>query len=387
MGLGIRPRLRGATQWVRRQPAVARDAAALRRPDGAGVAYLGFAGQRNIGDDAILDAHERWTVGARVRQLPVHHVPEVLRRSGPPARALPVLVGGGTLIGRDDWLRRVQDYQGAGWASTWAVLGAGVEDPEFSGRHVHASWDGLRRWAEVLPGLFGDVTVRGPLSQATLREVGLESRVVGDPALLFAEAPRPGAPVEEDVVAISVAVPEDVWGGRPQDAVDALAGAARRLVREGRRVRLVALHPADVAPSRVVARAVERPGAVEVRTPATTVELLDDLRGCGAVVGQRLHAVVLASAVSVPSLAIEYRPKCLDFQRSIGRGDWTVSTRGITADAVVERTLELLADRAGHSAHVHAGVAPLVEALHEDVRRVRARLGTTAGPELPAVTR
>ncbi|MEW1958804.1 polysaccharide pyruvyl transferase family protein [Kineococcus sp. NPDC059986] len=371
LGLGVRPAVRRARDWVRRRPAVVRGARELPAA-GEGISYLGFAGQRNIGDDAILEAHQRWTLGRPVNQLPVHHVPEVLSR----ARAAgpnPVLLGGGTLVGRADWLARVKAFDGAGLASSWSLMGVGVEDPTFSGRRVHASWDDLKAWADVLP-TFGEVTVRGPLSQGILAEVGVDSRVVGDPALFFAHDRVP-VETDGDLVGMSVAVPEDVWGGDPGAVVTALSEAARLLVQQGRRVRLLAMHPADLAPSEAVARAVGRGEAVEVLSPPTTDDFVSAVRDCSVVVGQRLHAVVLASAVGVPSLAIEYRPKCLDFQLSIDRGDWTLSTRGLDAGDVVERAQELLEQRDEHSAAVQVGVARLVGELSADAVRVRRRVG------------
>jgi hypothetical protein len=350
--LEARAGLARARGWVQRQPQVLQDARALARTSRSArsVAYLGFAGQRNLGDDAIHDAHERWTVGAEMVDLPVHHTQEVLRRV--PGRPLPkpVLLGGGTLVGRADWLARIEAYERAGWATSWTLMGVGVEDPEFSGRHVHASWDDLRAWARVLPR-FGEVTVRGPLSQRTLAAVGVESKIVGDPALLFAGRRAP-VPVQEDLVAMSVAVPEDVWGGDPSVVVEAMA---------------------DVAASWRVAQAVARPEAVEILQPPTIDVLLDVIAPCAVMIGQRLHAVVLASAVDVPSLAIEYRPKCLDFQLSVGRGDWTVSTRGISAAGVLEPVMELLAAREKHSVDVNTGVKRLLDGLVQDGGRVRER--------------
>ena len=135
------------------------------------------------------------------------------------------------------------------------------------------------------------------------------------------------------------------------------------------------MHPRDIAPSQAVEAVAGRPDLVELRVPRTTDELMSDVRDCGVMVGQRLHAVVLASAAYVPSLAVEYRPKCLDFQLSIGQGDQVVSTRSLSASDLVERTLALLDEREHQSAKVRAGVGPLVQELRQAAPLVRARLG------------
>ncbi|MGG7377464.1 polysaccharide pyruvyl transferase family protein, partial [Escherichia coli] len=67
------------------------------------------------------------------------------------------------------------------------MLGTGVDDPDFYGP---LSWEArmeLERWREILPR-FEHLAVRGPLSQARLAEAGFSSEVVGDTALILADA-------------------------------------------------------------------------------------------------------------------------------------------------------------------------------------------------------
>ena len=60
----------------------------------------------------------------------------------------------------------------------------------------------------------------------------------------------------------------------------------------------------------------------------------------------KLHSVVLASAVHVPSLMLEYQPKCADFQASIGRSDRTFRTDRLNADELVEHVEGMAANYA-----------------------------------------
>lgn len=60
------------------------------------------------------------------------------------------------------------------------------------------------------------------------------------------------------------------------------------------------------------------------------------------VIGERLHAVVLATAVGTLFAAVEYRPKLRDFARSIGQERAVVRTDEI--DRLDEVVLRLLAD-------------------------------------------
>src|SRR5919197_4032642 len=75
------------------------------------VAYLGFARRGNAGDDAILLAHQRSLSGLEIGLLPLEWERETLSllrhvRRRPLHRG--ILVGGGTLVGRPEWRRRLQ---------------------------------------------------------------------------------------------------------------------------------------------------------------------------------------------------------------------------------------------------------------------------------------
>ena len=90
-------------------------------------------------------------------------------------------------------------------------------------------------------------------------------------------------------------------------------------------------------------------------------------------VGQRLHSVVLAAAVAVPAVAVDYRPKCRDFQLSIGRQDWTVSTLDITTSGMLDRVMALHEQRAYHAERIEVEVARAKVALRageEELRRL-----------------
>ena len=75
------------------------------------------------------------------------------------------------------------------------------------------------------------------------------------------------------------------------------------------------------------------------------------------VVGERLHAVVLAAAVGTPFVALEYRPKLADFAASVG------------ADDVVVRTDQVSVERIGAAAERARQLVPTVAQHVEEYRR------------------
>lgn len=86
---------------------------------------------------------------------------------------------------------------------------------------------------------------------------------------------------------------------------------------------------------------------------------LDSIRECDVFVGEKLHSVVLASAVFVPSIMLEYRPKCLDFQLSLGRGEYNIRIDKLEAADLVDRLEQLSRNRPQEQSKLSTAVAEL----------------------------
>jgi Uncharacterized conserved protein len=61
------------------------------------------------------------------------------------------------------------------------------------------------------------------------------------------------------------------------------------------------------------------------------------LAGFDYVVGQRLHATILACVQGVPNLSLSYQPKCLDFLESINMPELALPTEDISSTGLIER--------------------------------------------------
>ena len=97
---------------------------------------------------------------------------------------------------------------------------------------------------------------------------------------------------------------------------------------------------------------------------------------CDVLVGQRLHSVVLAAAVAVPAVAIDYRPKCRDFQLSIDREDWTVSTTDITTALMLDTVNAHHQQRPYHAERIQVAVARAKVALRAGEEELQRLFGT-----------
>lgn len=330
------------------------------------VQYLGFAGQDNLGDDAIRDVFASAWPSCRLKYVPF--VKDQLIRRGIPhmltAFGDPLLLGGGTLVGRDLWRVALDRSALAFRPRCWEMLGIGVEDPLFQGAGVYTSWEELRAWRGALDR-FRHVTVRGPRSQEILAQVGIDSTVVGDPALLLAE-PRPNG-AESDGAAtdllVNLTCGEDQWGGPSLDWTPRVSEALAPLVNAGLRIEFVSMEVTDNAWNDRLARSL----GVEpvIHRPKNHHAFFEVARRSRLVLGTRLHCNILAAAAGVPNISLEYRPKCRDFMDSIGAGELC-----FRVDRIDPENLRLQVTA------LFDGADAAAQKLERDVAVLRARLAS-----------
>lgn len=345
------------------------------------VAYAGYAGYGNLGDEAILESYRLVFPGCDFFCVPreserILRIANVLRRS-PPISA--VMLGGGTLVGRLRWRNRLERLFSTLPPRPTFMLGVGVEDPEFESADQLTSQAELEKWIPIL-ARFDGVTVRGPRSKEILEGLGVRCDVVGDPALLLGDA-RPQGPDPLPILGINVGSVEPTWGRDPFHVLEIVAEYARYMNDRGWRITLLPFSPGDLSTTERLASLISR--AVTIHPNLSDLaSVLDVLRRCRIFVGQRLHSVVLASAMFVPYIALEYRPKVLDFTRSVKREAFTIRTDRMTVDQMVEFSEDLERNHESHRHDLFRQVGFLRRSLKEHASSIRNQLGSL--PALPA---
>jgi Polysaccharide pyruvyl transferase len=344
--------------------------APLRRQRG-GLAYVGWLGFGNAGDEALFDAFRL----ALPHRALAHVSHERLLRMAASGRLLRgrvegVLLGGGTLIGHETFRRHTEWLLDAAPGAAGFAVGTGVLDPDFPDRPPGEAELELERWRPLLHRL-ERVSVRGPRSRELLERLGVEAPVVGDPALLLrapAAPVRPRAPV----LGLNIGFARNTWGGDPERLLRAVVGLADRWLADGGQVELFPVWAADLP---LVRAATERiAGPVRVVPDFGDVQmLLAGIARCHVFVGMKLHSVVLAAAAGVPGVMIEYHPKCGDFQASIGRERYTVRTDELHAERLAALTFELAGARDRHAADLESKVADRRAALVAELRAIDGR--------------
>lgn len=346
--LGPREVARMASSRVRSPDGAPAGSASESRP---GISYVGFTGRANLGDEAIMAAIDRLLPGFDIR------------REHPDPIAL--MIGGGTIINsKNYYLTRVlrEDRPGL----PLFTFAPGVRDPDFWGvTEPMDDWMSIFRSAEPM-------TVRGPDSARHLATLGWPGavRVIGDPALSLAPVEVPAS--EGEAIVAPLNTNGYLIGGSDAAVFSALAKECERLADLGMNVTLMSSFPEDDRWILEMERMIDAP--VEYFCGyASLEETLARIAGASLVIGERLHASILAAAMRTPFVALAYRPKTLDFIRSIGAEDLALTTGEL---ASLEPTVDsVLADANGVTRIIADGVDPLVDLQRQHAEYIAHSLG------------
>lgn len=338
------------------------------------VAYLGWHGLGNLGDDAIYDAVRGQLRGATFLDLP--RLPHQLIYATATAamglnrrlRRSRQVVGGGTLVGRSQWRLLVNRGLALTKDNGSYAIGVGVEDPVFGGRNSGSGKGELKRWAPIL-SKFRTVSVRGPRSAELLADIGLDVEVSGDPALLL---PRPDVTPEDGLIGLNLGFGDDLWGHDPQQLADEIAGAVKRLSSHGYRFLGILMNPEDRRWTEVALRDIPE---AEMVLPANPDAAARELARCSAAIVTRLHASVLASLSDTPVVSLEYQPKCRDFALAIDDDRSLIRTDQVSSAAVVDRVFDAIANSSNIRNRRRTAVARLRQRLEGEYADLARQLG------------
>jgi polysaccharide pyruvyl transferase WcaK-like protein len=342
------------------------------------VAYLGWHGRGNLGDDAIYDAVRSQLPGARfldLSRLPHEMIRAAATGLNRSLRRGTQVLGGGTLIGRRHWRRLVTRGSALTNGQGSYAIGVGVEDPVFVGRRSGSDNDELKRWIPILSA-FHTVSVRGPRSAELLSDVGLEVAVSGDPALVL---PRPDVVPEEGLIGVNLGFGDDLWGNDPAMVAEEMSGAVRQLSSQGHRFVGILMHPDDRKWTELALAGV----TADIVHPADAGAAARELARCSVAVVSRLHAGILAALSETPVISLEYQPKCRDFALSIDDERSLLRTDEVNSAAVVDRVGSALADSSAIRTKTHTAVAHLRQRLHAEYATLGHQLGL-GNPVVPS---
>jgi hypothetical protein len=314
--------------------------------------YIGWVGNGNVGDEALFAAFQKLFPDFAALLYDRH--PFELRLHRRLVAADPffdfVALGGGTLFSYRPYYYQVNHALNHG--RPLMTFGTGVEDPAFYNdarkRSVYESL--LRDWAHRLRGQ-QRIFVRGPHTASVLAQHGLpDTRVIGDPALTLCN-PSQRRPSQRRV-GINLGCDGQLWG-RQDNVESAVRASIRYLLDKGLQVEFIAMEPLDHDIGRRLAREVGNRLHVTPLSPNPHA-VLHRLAGCDFVIGQRLHAVILASGLGVPCIALEYRPKVADFMASVDLLSLSIRTDDASKDRLIAAIDDVSSHLDGLSRHLIA---------------------------------
>jgi polysaccharide pyruvyl transferase WcaK-like protein len=369
------------------------------------VAFYGYIGSGNIGNDATFETVLAWLRSAHpdVETRCITIAPaEVEARYGVAAVPLswrPQGPGGnGAMEALRKLLGRLVDiprsYALAGSADAVVVPGMGVLEDTLGVRPwnlplwlfliaagcrvrrrrfvllaVGADWAPnpvTRRLYAATVGLATHVSYRDGLSAGAMTGARARTSVVVAPDLAFAHPAPTHAEPERGLIVVGVMA----YYGRGDDAVRGanvrsryiteLAEAMALLADEGDRIVLVGGDRVDVDVAHDVRAAVLAtcPGllndAVLVRDVATFAELTDEMMRADVVVASRFHNLICALRLARPTVSIGYARKNRRLMQALGLDDYCQEIEHLDADRLVAQVRSAHLDKAELVARVRA---------------------------------
>ena len=301
------------------------------------VALSGYYGYANTGDEAILLA-----ITTELKRL--GHVPLVL--SNTPAETSRLYS-----VNAVHRMRPLEVWNALGRADVLFSGGGGLLQDKTSARTLQY-YLGLIRLAKfrkkkavifnqsigplssagekAVTGALKDVKaiVRESSSQAYLQKLGVKTLLGGDPALLL-EPVSLKLKVKADLNTVILAP----RGGQP-GATARLVELGMGLAQAGRKVIAFSFQPGVDTAELETMKLIPGIRLEETADPKRAVELIANT---GAVVGVRLHAVILAAASGIPFYGVSYDPKVANF--CLDAGAVSVST-DFDVQALLKNVLE-----------------------------------------------
>ena len=230
-----------------------------------------------------------------------------------------------------------------------------------------------RRLVAAVANKLDAITVRDPDSAQLLREIGVTRppmEVTADPALLLS---APGAARNGNSFGVALRS----WHGQESLGVQVAAACAASL---GAHKPL--LLPMQDVSDRLSAEQFRQTwlGQPTAATLCSTIDglgpLLSIIAGCDMMVGMRLHALILAAAAGVPSVALSYDPKVSAFMQASGQGDAVYDLNAPDLDQLAALLACVWAERNARADALHAALPGLRAKAMQNVEAALSLLKT-----------
>jgi hypothetical protein len=297
------------------------------------IGYLGWLGHKNLGDDVLFEAFEK------IFQPLFSMVPYSQRISTMEEKLGIKLfdtacLGGGTLIFTaflTNFKKMVDNCKYS------FILGSGVID-SYCGKLMDVHWNPID-WREVLSKV-NFIGVRGPLSQDLLANIGINSSIVGDTALLFSKDSFLPKKRNKHIM-INIGTSFKYGFGNKQSIINNVIEISKVLLKDNWSISLVYVAPEDRDPTLHLYRSLGNHRVQLIDSHLGLDSYLKLASEVDILLGMKLHSVILAHCVGTPSIIMGYQPKCLDYMESFKLSQYCHMTNNLSAKTITNQIYEI----------------------------------------------
>lgn len=323
------------------------------------ISYSGWIGHNNIGDEALYLANKKLFSEFELVNEEFYNSSDI------------TLFGGGTVIPHP----RFSEHAAK---KLVVAIGVGVKDPSFRNQPFApvdiGYWLGrsgldfvlenryIRHGLRQLEWLFDSVTlhrkyvneddfqlledidyisVRGPKSKEILSRYGIDCRIVGDTALVLEPTNYHNQSTKRVAVTLK-ATGRDLKWRKNEEYVDIVKSFCQSHSDEYEFV-FVPFRPVDIPLHIELTKSVKNSQFKDHCSYVDVQAVVDELARCDLVIGERLHANILAACSYTPFISVEYQPKNSDFAESVGMSDYNTRIDHLTTEWLENRTDEIAA--------------------------------------------
>jgi polysaccharide pyruvyl transferase WcaK-like protein len=339
------------------------------------MSYIGCAASVNLGDLILTDAAIKLLKDvnlipnsplsglAYTRLAPLFdYAGQIVLRG--PISPNHLILGAGTLLNDPFFHGILLRYHKNNMA--FSIFGTSVEWGKYTGNRL-AELASILKSAQV-------VAVRDSYSSAKLKEIGVESEIIGDIALSLVESNIPRTLKQKLTIGVNLCGSRGQVIGDSDAIIIAIADFIKELDALGHNVVFFAMHSNDYADIKYLTTLIEHSDSRVVWWRENDVNgVIEFIEKCDVVIGQRLHAAILATGMSVPTIAIAYRPKCKNYMNSIGMDEYTIEPEesSILHDLLLEKWNLLIRNYETISTELKVVVEKYREKQHEAAQKIK----------------
>ena len=310
------------------------------------IAYLGWLGYNNLGDEILFEAHKKLFGEYCLQERPPSKFLDKIEARLNIIQFNSIFLGGGTLIYKSNTYLELLNFYRYKKGLKLFCIGTGVLNSCFWEKQEKITWmdkssiDKSSGWNEILKR-FSKIGVRGPISQGILKTAGIKNvEVVGDTALALAKDDYKKKS-RNNIIGINLGISNGIMWGCEQEFINKIEKLIKRLIKEDYKVILLPVWDKDMPINKKIFNKINHPNLLLKDYINNFQKYYSTVENCDIFIGEKLHSVIISTMTRTPSIMLEYRPKCIDFMSSMELEKYNLRTDSFELNVVLNMINEL----------------------------------------------